>query len=345
MKTKPLNYEKAGVNIDEGNRFVRDIRRMLERTKRKEVIGEIGGFGGLFKLAPGGYKEPLLVSCTDGVGTKIIAAKMAGRFDTIGIDLVAMSVNDLIVHGAEPLFFLDYISVGKLDRRKTREMIKGIVNGCRQAGCALLGGETAEMPGVYPPEGFDLAGFAVGIVDKSKMITGKRIARGDIIIGLASSGLHSNGYSLVRKLFFEQLKYKINRFVPALRKKLSDELLKPTAIYVKPVLALARKSLIKGIANITGGGFYDNIERVLPENRIAVIDKGSWPVPAIFKFIRKEGKINDYEMFRTFNMGIGMTLIVGRQNEKKVLDNLKKRGVRAYSIGTIIRGKKEVRVV
>ena len=344
MKTKPLDYKKAGVNIDEGNRLVKEIRRMLQRTKRKEVIGEIGGFGGLFKLALGGYKEPLLVSCTDGVGTKIMVAKMAGQFDTIGIDLVAMSVNDLIVQGAEPLFFLDYISVGKLDWKKTRTIVKGIVEGCRQAGCALLGGETAEMPGLYPPEGFDLAGFAVGIVEKSKMITGKRIARGDIIIGLASSGLHSNGYSLVRKLFFEQLKYKINRVVPALRKKLSDELLKPTTIYVKPVLALAQRGLIKGIANITGGGFYDNIKRILPENKIAVIDKESWSIPPIFEFIRKEGKVNDYEMFRTFNMGIGMTLVVGRQDEKKALDNLKKWGVRAFSIGAIIQGEKAVRV-
>jgi len=345
MTEKSLSYKKAGVDINEGNRLVKEIRRLLKTTKRKEVIGEIGGFGGLFKLSLKKYKEPMLVSCTDGVGTKIIVAKMAGQFETIGIDLVAMSVNDLVVQGAEPLFFLDYISTGKLDWRKTKEMIKGIVKGCRESGCALIGGETAEMPGVYPPDGFDLAGFAVGIVEKSKLITGKRISRGDVIIGLASNGLHSNGYSLVRKLFFEQLKCKINQFVPDLGKKLSLELLKPTAIYVKPVLALHKKNLIKGVAHITGGGFYDNIERILPENKMAVIEKGTWPVGSIFKYIQKKGKIDNHEMYRTFNLGIGMTLVVGRKNESKVMADLKKMRVKAYSIGTIVQGKKKVKII
>ncbi len=345
MKKKKLTYKEAGVNIDEGNRLVKEIRRLLKTTDRDGVIGEIGGFGGLFKPFLRNYKEPLLVAATDGVGTKIIVAKMAGRYDTIGIDLVAMSVNDLVVHGAEPLFFLDYIAMGKLDWKRTKEMIKGIARGCREAGCALIGGETAEMPGVYPLDGFDLAGFAVGIAEKSKMITGRKIARGDIIIGLASNGLHSNGYSLARKIFFEKLKYKINQNVTALKRKLSQELLKPTAIYVKTVLALNEKFSLKGAAHITGGGFYDNIIRILPENKTAIIEKGSWPVYPIFEFIQKEANINDYEMFRTFNMGVGMTLVIGQKDELRVLQQLRKMKVKAYSIGTIVQGKKEVRVV
>ncbi len=345
MRKQNLNYKKAGVNIDEGNRLVKEIRPLLRKTYRKEVIGDIGGFGGLFRATLDKYKKPILVSSTDGVGTKIIIAKMAGRYDTVGIDLVAMSVNDLIVQGAEPLFFLDYIAVGKLHWEKAKAMIKGVVRGCQESGCALIGGETAEMPGVYQKDDFDMAGFAVGVVDEDELITGEDIREGNLIIGLASNGLHSNGFSLVRKLFFEKLKYEINRYVPALKTKLSDELLRPTAIYVKTVLSLNEKFKIKGIAHITGGGFYDNIERILPEGKTAIINKKSWLKPPIFSVIQKEAKISDYEMYRTFNMGIGMVLVIDRKNELKIMTALKKMKVKAFSMGEIIKGKKEVKLI
>jgi phosphoribosylformylglycinamidine cyclo-ligase len=318
-----LTYRDAGVDIDKQNLFVRAIKSSVKSTHGPEVIGGIGGFAGLFKLDIRNYNEPILVSSTDGVGTKLKIAFLADNHKGVGIDLVAMVVNDLIVVGAQPLFFLDYFATGKLDVDRAKTIISSITSGCKEAGCALIGGETAEMPGFYSEEEYDLAGFGVGVVDSDKIIDGSRISAKDVIIGLHSSGLHSNGFSLVRKVLLEQARIGVNDYVDDLGKPLSEELLTPTRIYVKSILNVLRGFEVKGIVHITGGGFIDNIPRVLPARSSAVIEAGSWTVPPIFRFIQDIGKIEESEMYRTFNMGIGMILIVSAKDADDVMLRLK----------------------
>jgi len=326
-----IDYRRSGVNIDRANDFVKNIGRMAKTTKRKEVICDIGGFSALTSI-PKKYKDPILVSSTDGVGTKLKIADSLNKHDTIGIDLVAMSVNDVVVTGAEPLLFLDYFATGKLNSKKAVDIMKGIVKGCRQAGCALVGGETAEMPSIYNGEEYDLAGFSVGIVEKTKIINGKSVNAGDIVIGIGSSGPHSNGFSLIRKLFSKsELKGKFGRI-----------LLTPTIIYVKTILKLMEKIKIKSIAHITGGGFYDNIPRVVPSDKSVLIYKELWQVPQIFRVIQKRAGISYKEMYRTFNMGIGMVIVVSKSDVKKTHEIIKKFRLKAWTIGEIIKGNGEV---
>lgn len=332
---KGLSYREAGVDIDEGAKLVRLIKPAVRSSFRPEVLGGIGGFGALFMAGFKGMKDPVLVSSTDGVGTKLMVAFMADRHDTVGVDLVAMSVNDIVVCGAEPLFFLDYLATGKLDARRSAQVVKGIVKGCKEAGCALIGGETAEMPGLYKPGHYDLAGFAVGVAEKKRIIDGKGIRPRDKLIGLSSSGLHSNGYSLARKVLFERMGLTLETRLPGLRRNLGGELLAPTRIYAKPVLKLTREFKIKGIVHITGGGFQDNIPRVLPDRTRAVISRSSWKVPTIFRVIQDGGSIDDAEMLRTFNCGVGMVLIVGPGDEAGVLRRLKDMNLKAWTIGEI----------
>ena len=333
---KKLSYKKSGVDIDKANLFVKKIKPLIKTTKRPGWMGNIGAFSGFFKPALSLYKDPLIVASTDGVGTKLMIARWAGRHDTIGIDLVAMCVNDIITCGAEPLFFLDYLATGKLSPTVSYEIVKGIVTGCRLANSALIGGETAELPGMYQKGDYDLAGFSVGIVDRKNIIDGSRIKNGDLILGLASSGLHSNGYSLVRKVFPEK----------ELKGALSKTVLKPTTIYVKPVLDLIKRFDIKGIANITGGGFYDNIVRMLPPFAKARVRKNTWPVLPIFKLIAERGKIGEREMFRVFNMGIGMVLALPRKEASKAKKHLlKKHRLKSWIIGEISWGKRRIEIV
>jgi phosphoribosylformylglycinamidine cyclo-ligase len=333
--TNKITYSDSGVNIDAANSFVERIKPLIKKTFRREMVGGIGGFGGLFHLDTKKIKDPILVSSTDGVGTKLKIAQMMNRHDTIGIDLVAMSVNDIIVQGAEPLFFLDYIATGKLSVDKSVKIVEGIVSGCQDAGCALLGGETAEMPGVYNPGDYDLAGFCVGVVEADKLIDGSEVRVGDRLIGVASSGLHSNGFSMVRRICFDQGKMKINDKVEGLEETLGIELLRPTKIYVKPVLNLIKNFNIHGIVHITGGGFTENIPRVVPVQCRSVISRNNWPVLPIFKFLQEMGNVDGEEMFRVFNMGIGMILIVAKKDEVEIIDRLEKLGEHAYSLGTI----------
>lgn len=342
MAKDSITYKDAGVDIDAGNEFVRRIKPIVKKTSRPEVIGGIGGFGGLFSIDKSKYKDPVLVSGTDGVGTKLKVAFLMHKHDTIGIDLVAMCANDIAVSGAEPLFFLDYYAMGKLDVDKSEQILIGIAEGCKQAGCALLGGETAEMPGFYAKEDYDLAGFVVGIVDREKIIDGGNIKVGDAVIGIASSGVHSNGYSLVRKIFFDKLKLKVTDHVPEFDTTVGEELLKPTKIYVKTVLTLIKEYEVKGIAHITGGGFTDNIPRVLPENISIKIKKGSWPILPVFKFMQEKRDIAEDEMFRTFNMGIGLVMVVNDKDKEKVIKRLEALGEKAYLIGETIKGDNEV---
>ncbi|HON57907.1 MAG TPA: phosphoribosylformylglycinamidine cyclo-ligase [Smithella sp.] len=333
--TDQITYKDAGVDIDTANEFVERIKESVKTTARKEVFSGIGGFGGLFRLNSMAYKNPVLVSSTDGVGTKLKIAQMMDKHDTIGIDLVAMSVNDVVVQGAEPLFFLDYLATGKIELEKSVRIIEGIAEGCRQAGCALLGGETAEMPGFYGPGEYDLAGFCVGIVEMEKIISGAEIKINDQVIGLASSGLHSNGFSLARKALLEKGRFNMTDEVPGLDKTIGMELLEPTKIYVKPLLNLFKKFNIKGLVHVTGGGFYDNIPRVVPRACRCVIRKGTWPVLPVFHLIQQTGNIDEREMFRVFNMGIGMILIVSEKDCQEVLEYLSLMNEKAYWIGTI----------
>jgi len=325
-------YRKAGVDIDEADRFIARIKPMVKSTGRPEVMGTIGGFSGLFAPKLKGMKKPVLVSSTDGVGTKLLVAEALKKYDTVGIDLVAMSVDDVVVLGAEPLFFLDYIAVGRLDSGALAQVMKGIVKGCREAGCALVGGETAELPGLYAPGKWDLAGFCVGLVDAPKIIDGRTCRPGDKVIGLASSGLHSNGFSLARKAFSEK----------ELKGKCGRELLRPTRIYTRPILEVLKKIRVKSMAHITGGGFYDNIPRVIPEGLRVVIRRGSWSIPPIFKTIREKGGIGDREMYRTFNMGVGMILVTAAADADRTIAVFAKLGVKAWAIGDIERGEREV---
>jgi len=336
------SYKDAGVNISLANQIVKEIKPLIGKTSIPGVLGDIGGFGGLFSLAEQKYKEPVLVSGTDGVGTKLRIAFALDKHDSVGIDLVAMCVNDIITCGAKPLFFLDYISIGKLSEKIAVNLIKGISEGCKMANCALLGGETAEMPGFYPEGEYDLAGFAVGIVEKSKIINGRKIKEGDSVIGIASNGLHSNGFSLVRKVLFESKKYKIDDKIPSFEVSLGEELLRPTRIYVSPVLHLLEKYKILGIAHITGGGIVENLPRILPKEFSVRIDQKSWPKPSIFTFIQKEGEISDEEMYRTFNMGIGMVFIVSQNEASKVMKELKTARYDSYLIGEVIKGNKQI---
>jgi phosphoribosylformylglycinamidine cyclo-ligase len=333
--TNQITYKDAGVDIDTANEFVERIKESIKTTTRKEVISGIGGFGGLFHLNSMTYKDPVLVSSTDGVGTKLKIAQLMNKHDTIGIDLVAMSVNDVVVQGAEPLFFLDYLATGKIEPEKSVKIIEGITEGCRQAGCALLGGETAEMPGFYGPGEYDLAGFCVGIVEMEKIISGAEVKVNDQVIGLASSGLHSNGFSLARKALLEKGRFQITDWVDELDKPIGMELLEPTKIYVKPLLNLFKRFNIKGLVHITGGGFYDNIPRVVPRSCRCVIHQGTWPVLPIFHVIQKTGNIDEREMYRVFNMGIGMILIVSEKECQDVMDYLTLLNEKAYRIGTI----------
>ncbi|GFN33282.1 phosphoribosylformylglycinamidine cyclo-ligase [Paenibacillus xylaniclasticus] len=336
-------YKQAGVDIAAGNEAVERMKKHVKRTFRPEVLTDLGGFGGLFGLNKDKYEEPVLVSGTDGVGTKLKIAFAMDKHDTIGIDAVAMCVNDIIVQGAEPLFFLDYLACGKVEPEKIEAIVKGIADGCQQAGCALIGGETAEMPGMYQGEEYDIAGFTVGIVDKKKIIDGSTIAPGDAVIGVASSGIHSNGYSLVRRLLLEQAGYSLQDALPELEgKKLGDVLIEPTKIYVKSALALAEQVNVKGMAHITGGGFIENIPRVLPEGVNVNVEYGSWPIQPIFKLMQDKGSITNRDMFTTFNMGIGLVVIVPADQADKALSVLAEQGEKAYRIGDVTAGSRIV---
>ncbi len=338
-----ITYKKAGVDIDEGERFVRLIAPLVRKTFRPEVLADIGSFGALFRLDTSRYREPVLVSGTDGVGTKLKIAFMADRHDTVGIDLVAMCVNDILTSGAEPLFFLDYFATGRLDPEKAVKVIEGIARGCKEAGCSLIGGETAEMPGFYQEGEYDLSGFAVGVVERSGVIDGSGIKEGDSLIGLVSSGLHSNGYSLARKVFFDTRKMNISAYVPDLGTTLGEELLKPTRIYVGAFDSLKDRVMVKGIAHITGGGIPGNLPRILPEGVEALLRKGSWPEPPIFGLIREMGNVPERDMARTFNMGVGCIVAVRSEDSEMALSLLKESGFDSYIIGSIVRGNKEVK--
>ncbi|MHB9103346.1 MAG: phosphoribosylformylglycinamidine cyclo-ligase [Sulfuricella sp.] len=341
MRERPLNqpdstrnslsYRDAGVDIDAGDALVENIKPFAKRTMRPEVLGGLGGFGALFEISKK-YKNPVLVSGTDGVGTKLKLAFMLDKHDTVGIDLVAMSVNDILVQGAEPLFFLDYFACGKLDVATATEVIKGIAAGCEQAGCALIGGETAEMPGMYPAGEYDLAGFAVGAAEKDKLINGSTIAAGDAVLGLASSGAHSNGYSLIRKII-ERSDIDLNSDFHG--RPLRDVVLAPTRIYVKPILALMEQLPVKGMAHITGGGLLENIPRVLPENLTAVLRKNSWDMPPLFSWMQQEGNVAEKEMHRTFNCGIGMAVIVAAEHAERAMQLLRDAGETVWRIGSV----------
>jgi phosphoribosylformylglycinamidine cyclo-ligase len=332
---KKITYKTAGVDIDKANQGIKGIKKLVDSTRVAGSMDSIGGFGGFFDLAGTKIKNPILVAATDGVGTKLVIAQIAGKHDTVGIDLVAMCVNDIICTGARPLFFLDYFAVGKLDTKVWKDVIKGIAKGCKESGCALLGGETAEMPGMYSKGEYDLAGFSVGVQDKKSIIKSTLVKKGDVVLGLASSGLHSNGYSLVRKLFTKKE-----------LKKNSDLFIKPTTLYVKPIISLLEKIKIKGIANITGGGFYDNIPRILPKNKGVLINKNSWSFPKVFKLIMDKNQVPEKELYRTFNMGIGMTLILAKKDAGKAQEILKKKfKIKSWVIGEVTSGKKEVKLI
>jgi len=329
-------YKKAGVDIDAGNEAVRLMGGAVRSTFRPEVLSDIGGFGGLFALDVQKYKEPVLVSGADGVGTKLKVAFMADKHDTVGQDAVAMCVNDILVQGAEPLFFLDYLAVGRLEPVKVAEIVAGVAAGCRLAGCALLGGETAEMPGFYPDGEYDLAGFAVGVVDRQKLINGSGSQAGDLVIGLPASGLHSNGFSLARKIFFESAGWSLDRYIPELGKTLGEELLTPTKIYVRPVLNLLAKSAVRGMAHITGGGLPENVPRCLPPGLGVSLERQAWTVPPVFALLQRLGDVSADEMFRTFNMGIGFVLIISKDDADKVLALLKEAGEAPLLLGEVV---------
>ncbi|MDE7360487.1 MAG: phosphoribosylformylglycinamidine cyclo-ligase [Oscillospiraceae bacterium] len=341
MKSYSESYKAAGVDVTAGYESVRLMKNDVERTKIPGCISGIGGFGGLFQLDLSGMTEPVLVSGTDGVGTKLKIAMLMNKNDTIGIDCVAMCVNDIICCGARPLYFLDYIAIGKNVPEKVAEIVKGVADGCVMAGCALVGGETAEHPGMMPEDEYDIAGYSTGIVDKSKIIDNTQIKAGDAIIGIASSGVHSNGFSLVRKVFNIN-DQNLKSFVPELGKSLGEALLTPTRIYVKPVLDLISKVNVKGVSHITGGGFYENIPRMLPDGVSAKIAKGSWTIPPIFGLIQKDGNISEHDMFNTFNMGVGMAVVVDKADADKAVEILGANGETAFVIGETVSGDGEV---
>ena len=331
---KRLDYKKSGVDIKKADSFKKQIKSLTEKSSSASVLKGIGGFGSLFEFPKDKYKHPILVSSSDGVGTKLKLATLVNCHDTVGIDLVAMNVNDILCMGARPLFFLDYISCGKLNSGVMLDVVKGINEGCLQAGCSLIGGETAQMPGMYKDNEYDLAGFCVGVVERNNIIDGSKIQKGDKIIGLESNGIHSNGYSLVRKVFSQKE-----------LKRMSKELLKPTRIYVKPVLSLLPNHNLSGIAHITGGAFYDKIARILPDNLDARIERNSWIVPKIFRLIQNKGGVSDRDMYHTFNMGIGMVLIVNPVYVTSVVSKLAALKLRSRLIGQIVKGSKTVQIV
>jgi phosphoribosylformylglycinamidine cyclo-ligase len=337
---KKLTYKKSGVDIGTAAIFKQRIKSLVRSSFRPEVLTDIGGFGSFFEFFGRGMKNPVLVSSTDGVGTKLKIAMLAYKHDTVGIDLVGMNVNDILCTGAAPLFFLDYIAFSKLSPNVLLDVVRGINNGCMQSGCSLIGGETAQMPGMYKSGEYDLAGFCVGVVDRKKIIDGSKIEAGDAVIGIESNGIHSNGYSLVRKVFSQ-----------AEQKRMSAELLKPTRIYVKPILALLRmmedggRTRIKGIAHITGGAFYDKVARILPDNINVRIDKGSWNIPKIFQLMQSKGEIEDREMFNTFNMGVGLVLFVSKPDAAGIIKALSASGLRSWLVGEAVRGEKVVQIV
>lgn len=336
-------YKESGVDVTAGYRAVELMKSHIRRTMRPEVLDEIGGFGGLFSLENLNIRKPVLVSGTDGVGTKLKIAFMMDRHDTVGIDCVAMCANDVVCSGAQPLFFLDYIATGKLVPEKVEKIVKGVTDGCVQAGCALIGGETAEMPGFYPEDEYDLAGFVVGVVDRDHIINGRTIREGDLLVGLASSGVHSNGYSLVRKIIGPDA-HSLSQYHERLGKTLGEELLTPTRIYVKTILSLTEKHQIKGIANITGGGFIENIPRMIPADLGVIIHKGSWEVLPIFRLLQEMGDIPEEEMYNTFNMGISMVLAVSPDEADDVVRSAARLGDRAFIIGEIVKGGERITI-
>lgn len=337
-----ISYKDAGVDKEAGYKQVKLIKDMVKSTHTEGVMSEIGGFAGLFQLDNKAYKEPVLVSGTDGVGTKLKIAFMMNTHNTIGEDCVAMCVNDILCQGAKPLFFLDYIATGKLVPEKMAQVVEGIANGCIKGECALIGGETAEMPGFYSEDEYDLAGFAVGVVDKEKIIDGTKIGEGDIIIGLPSSGVHSNGYSLVRKIVFEKENMKVDKFIEELDTTIGEELLKPTRIYTKTVMPLIEKFDIHGICHITGGGLYENVPRIIPEGLSANMDTREIPRQEIFNLLAKWGNIEEKEMYSTFNMGVGMVLIVDSKEAEEIKADLEKRGEEYFVLGKVEKGEEKV---
>ena len=346
MKKKQTKdaYAGAGVNIDAGHEAVKRMKNYVRLARTKNVVNDLGAFGGLFSL-PKNYKQPILVSSTDGVGTKVMLASKMNKYDTVGQDLVNHCVNDILVQGAKPLFFMDYFATGKLKPRVAAEIVKGLAKACRENQCALLGGETAEMPGIYRGDDFDLAGTIVGIVEKKQIIDGKKIKPGDVVIGLASNGLHTNGYSLARKILFTQLKLKLSSFIPDLSNKIGEELLRVHRSYLSVILDLLKIDAIRGLAHITGGGLLDNIPRILPSKCGVVIQKNAWKIPTIFKYLKAAGKVDPNTMYRTFNMGIGMVLIVAASKVNKVMLKLKTSREKAYIIGEVKVGPRKVKIV
>jgi phosphoribosylformylglycinamidine cyclo-ligase len=346
---KSLTYKDAGVDIEAGERLVDRIRPWAEKTSRPGVMGGVGGFGALFSLTDAlqarPLHDPILVSSTDGVGTKLKIAQMMGKHDTVGIDLVAMSANDILTQGAQPLFFLDYLATSRLDLGVAEQIMKGIFEGCRQAGCALIGGETAEMPDFYAPGEYDLAGFIVGIADRAELIDGSRISPGDKIIALSSSGLHSNGFSLARKILFDLKGYEPERIIPELGTSLGEELLRPTRIYVKPFEELRERLPLKGLAHITGGGLPGNLPRILPDGCQAVLRLGSWEIPPIFPFLQREGGVAEEEMFRVFNMGIGIVMVLAESHVEEALEVASSFRGKAWMVGEVASGDRTVQLI
>jgi phosphoribosylformylglycinamidine cyclo-ligase len=338
-----MDYKKAGVDIEAGTEFVRRIRPLVRSTFRPEVLTDIGGFAGLFRFDTKRYRDPVLVSGTDGVGTKLKIASLMGSHGTVGIDLVAMCVNDVAVCGAEPLFFLDYLATGKLVVEQAEAILSGIAEGCRQAGCALIGGETAEMPGFYPEGEYDLAGFAVGVVERDKILDGSRVQPGDAVVGLASSGLHSNGYSLARRILLETNPVALEETLPGLKETVGEVLLRPTRIYPKTILKLIDSCELHAIAHITGGGLTENIPRVLPQGCGVIINRHAWPQPPIFELIRSRGAVEADEMARVFNLGIGLVVIVSAEQAQKTMQVAEECGERAFHIGVVEKGERAVR--
>lgn len=339
-----LTYRDSGVDIDAGNYSVKLIKDSVRATYRPEVLGDLGGFGGLFALKSGKYREPVLVSGTDGVGTKLRLAFLMNRHDTIGQDAVAMCVNDILVQGAEPLFFLDYLAVGKLVPEQVAEIVKGVAGACRASGCALIGGETAEMSGFYPEGEYDIAGFAVGIVEKEKLITGKKVEAGDVLLGIPSSGVHSNGFSLVRRIVFDRKGFRGDEYMEELGKTIGEELLTPTRLYPRLCLPMIEQFDIHGMVHITGGGFYDNIPRILSEDMAAEIDADAWEMPAIFRLLQKWGNVDWKEMYRTFNMGIGMVIITESREAERIKGYMAEQKESCYEIGRVVKGSHEVTI-
>ena len=337
-----MTYRDAGVDIDAGNESVSLIKDAVRATYRSEVMGDLGGFGGLFALNTKDYKEPVLVSGTDGVGTKLRLAFLLNKHDTIGQDAVAMCVNDILVQGAEPLFFLDYLAVGKLEPMQVAEVVTGVARACKESGCALIGGETAEMAGFYPIGEYDIAGFSVGVAERSKLITPARVNAGDVLLGLPSSGVHSNGYSLVRKIVFERKGFKGDEYIEELGQTIGEELLTPTRLYPRICLPLIREFDIHGMVHITGGGFYENLPRALPEHMGAEVNGAAWTIPPVFHLLQEWGNVDWTEMYRTFNMGIGMVLIVSSDEADRITAQLNAQNETVYHIGHVTEGAHEV---